>query len=166
VDITDRKKAEQELREAHDDLEKKVKERTKALENKNIALSEVLATITEEKQKIRREIATSVEQVVIPIAMKLKRFVPPEGNILINVLENSLNELIYASLDVLALYSKLSPREIEVCNMVKNGLTSKEISSELNISDTTVQKHRQQIRKKLGITNDKVNMRSYLLNLP
>ncbi|MBN2543928.1 response regulator [bacterium] len=163
--ITERKKAEESLRKAHDELERKVKERTVELEKKNTALKEVLAYISEEKLNIRREITSDIDQVLIPILAKLKRAVDPNNLILVELIESGLRELATSPLNVLSVYSKLSPREIEICNMVKNGLTSKEISAELNIAPTTVQKHRQQMRKKLGITNDKINLRSYLLSL-
>jgi DNA-binding CsgD family transcriptional regulator len=47
----------------------------------------------------------------------------------------------------------LSPREIQILQMVKNGLLSKEISEELNISLHTVNTHRQRILEKLGANN-------------
>jgi DNA-binding CsgD family transcriptional regulator len=47
----------------------------------------------------------------------------------------------------------LSPREIEILQMVKNGLLSKEISDQLCISIHTVNTHRQRILKKLDVGN-------------
>ena len=61
--------------------------------------------------------------------------------------------------------TKLTSREIEICNMIKGGLTSKEISNLLNISSQTVEKHRKNIRNKLGITNKRANLSSYLHKL-
>ncbi|MGH9320040.1 MAG: response regulator [Vicinamibacteria bacterium] len=46
---------------------------------------------------------------------------------------------------------KLTPREIEVLQLVAEGMTNKEIASELAISVKTVEKHRQQVMDKLGI---------------
>ena len=60
---------------------------------------------------------------------------------------------------------RLTPREIEICNMVKGGLTSKEISNLLNISRQTVEKHRKNIRHKLGISNKDINLTSFLQKL-
>jgi len=56
----------------------------------------------------------------------------------------------------------LSPREGEICNMIRNGMSSKEIAGALDISLHTVLKQRQRIRKKLGISNDQANLASYL----
>jgi DNA-binding CsgD family transcriptional regulator len=56
----------------------------------------------------------------------------------------------------------LTPREIEICNMVKGGLASKEISNLLSISYRTVEKHRRNIRQKIGISNKNINLTSFL----
>jgi DNA-binding CsgD family transcriptional regulator len=50
-------------------------------------------------------------------------------------------------------WSALSGREIQILQMIKEGLLSKEISDELNISLHTVNTHRQRILEKLGANN-------------
>jgi DNA-binding CsgD family transcriptional regulator len=60
---------------------------------------------------------------------------------------------------------KLTPREMEVCNLVKNGLANKEIAKVLKISVQTVEKHRRMVRKKLGLNRKNVNLHSYLNSL-
>ena len=60
---------------------------------------------------------------------------------------------------------KLTPREIEVCNMVEKGFTNKEIANFLNLTIQSVEEYRKHIRKKLGLTNKKVNLTSYLRNI-
>ncbi|MBN2441835.1 MAG: helix-turn-helix transcriptional regulator, partial [Spirochaetales bacterium] len=67
--------------------------------------------------------------------------------------------------DISSCFPKLSRRELEICNMVKNGFSNKEIAQSLTLSLLTIEKHRQRIRKKLGITNEKVNLATYLQNL-
>lgn len=47
----------------------------------------------------------------------------------------------------------LSLREIEIIKLIKEGLSSKEISSKLNISSRTVEVHRHNILKKLKLKN-------------
>lgn len=47
---------------------------------------------------------------------------------------------------------KLTPREIEILELVGEGYTSKEISGKLYIGVRTVQKHRERICRKLGIS--------------
>jgi DNA-binding NarL/FixJ family response regulator len=57
---------------------------------------------------------------------------------------------------------RLTSREIEICDMIKGGLASKDISELLNVSCQTIEKHRKNIRKKLGLSNKKVNLASHL----
>jgi DNA-binding CsgD family transcriptional regulator len=56
----------------------------------------------------------------------------------------------------------LSPRELEICSLIRNGYTSKEIAGILNISPETVRTQRKKIRKKLGLIGQKTNLISYL----
>ena len=60
---------------------------------------------------------------------------------------------------------KLTSREIEVCNFVKNGLSSKEIADMLKIAVHTVEKHRRTARSKLGLANKGINLRTYLKSI-
>ena len=61
-----------------------------------------------------------------------------------------------------ALGSVLTMKEKEICHLIKGGLSSKEIAGMLNISTLTVEKHRKNIRRKLGITGKAANLGSYL----
>lgn len=49
--------------------------------------------------------------------------------------------------------NQLSEREIEVINLIRDGLSSKEIASRLNIAIKTVEVHRHNILKKLKVKN-------------
>lgn len=64
-----------------------------------------------------------------------------------------------------SLASRLTPRVIEVAVLVKEGKTNKEMAAILSISVDAVDFHRKNIRKKLGPSHRKVNLRSYLLSL-
>ena len=82
------------------------------------------------------------------------------------MLERELGEIVSPFLDTLnTRYKKLSPREVEICRLVKNGMTSKEIAQVLNLSVRTIQKYRELIRRKLGLIDNETNLRTYLLSL-
>jgi DNA-binding CsgD family transcriptional regulator len=55
--------------------------------------------------------------------------------------------------------------EIKVINFIKEGRTTKEMAELLNASPRTVEVHRDNIRKKLGLRNRKANLQSYLMAL-
>ena len=62
-------------------------------------------------------------------------------------------------------YIGLSPREIQIANLVRLGKTNKDSARMLNITKNAVEFHRNNLRRKLGLKNKKVNLRSYLLSL-
>lgn len=83
-----------------------------------------------------------------------------------NDLETNLNEIIspfYRTLS--ANYAHLTPKEIQVADLVKRGKTTKEIGEIMNSSARAIEFHRINIRKKLGLANQKTNLRFYLLTL-
>jgi DNA-binding CsgD family transcriptional regulator len=59
-------------------------------------------------------------------------------------------------------FSTLTPREIEICGLIRNGYTTKQIAGVLSRSVQTVLKQRKSIRKKLRISNRRTNLASYL----
>ncbi len=149
-DITERRKADEKLRE-----------QTKALEQKNIALSEILGQIELEKKQIKDNVIANAENLLLPVIQKLR--LKGESRKYVQLLLNNLQELTSSFGTKLTLKeSKLTSREIEVCNMIKNGLASKEIASLLNISLRTAEKHRINIRRKLGIIKKDINLASFL----
>jgi DNA-binding NarL/FixJ family response regulator len=60
----------------------------------------------------------------------------------------------------------LTTAEIQVAHLIKGGKNSKDIVDVLNVFSSAVDVCRYRIRKKLGLKNPKVNLRSYLLSLP
>ena len=81
-------------------------------------------------------------------------------------LRESLNNLLSPFISNLEnSYQKLTPRELEICRLINQNLTSKEIASALNTSESTVKNQRKSIRKKLRISGKKINLTSILSQL-
>jgi PAS domain S-box-containing protein len=162
-DITERKKIENALREN----EAKLAEQAKNLEETNTALKVLLSLRNEEKERTEENILSNVKQLINPYLKKLRHTgLNAEQDNLVNIVESNLAE-ITSSLTA-KLFSKnigLTPRELDVANLVKNGLTNQEIAETLCLSDNAVAFHRRNIRTKLGLKRKKVNLRSYLQNL-
>ncbi len=117
-----------------------------------------------EKNKIKDDILANVDEVLMPILKKLK--LKGASRKYTNLLRQNLEDLTSAfGRKISEKRLKLSPREIEICDMIKNGLSSKEISGLLAVSPQTVEKHRKNIREKLGISNKGVNLTTFLQQL-
>lgn len=157
-DITDRREAEDELRRTTLELAQEQKELTE----KNITLKQILDHLAREKKDFRRQLSRELDQTLKPYLKKLMS----KDTVSQRDLE-TLGEMINAVLsresdDFEARYADLTPREKEICDLISDGLSSKQISDCLVLSPATIHKHREQIRKKLKITNKSVNLSSYL----
>jgi len=126
-------------------------------------LRHILEHIEEERQEYKQQICQDVEQAVIPVLKQLQEGIKAAHAGDFEGLEVNLKAILAKDVDVFReRYAKLTPRELEICDLIKEGLSSKEISESLNLSILTVHKHREDIRKKLGITNKNVNLGTYL----
>ena len=161
-EITARFMAEQDLQENNRQL---LLER-KALQETNAALRVVLANIEDEKKRIYENIQLSIEKVVMPILHALMPAVANNKRKYIDLLKTNLEEITspFANRN-LNHYRSLTPMEVNICNMIRNGLRTKEIARLRGVSAATINRHREHIRRKLKITNRQVNLTTYLQSL-
>ncbi|MBD3234806.1 MAG: PAS domain S-box protein [candidate division Zixibacteria bacterium] len=158
LDITEQKNAERIIRDANQRLERE----GELLEKKNVAFNMILSHIEQEKYEVRKQIASSIDRILVPT---LRNLVNEDGSLnqtCYDVLLEGLLDITNKIGGTQYLYSRLSKREVLVCNLIKQGKPSKIIADELGITIKTVQRHRQTIRKKLGITNTAVNLTTFL----
>ena len=156
-EIEERIKSEKALIESESEL----KIQGTALVQKNIALGEIIAQIEIEKSKIKEEINSNVERIIFPLLERLN--IENGETKYVKLIQNHLEKLTSSyGKNITEMSYKLTPREIEICNMIKTGLSSKDMSKLLNISIKTVDKHRRNIRRKLKITNTETNLTSLL----
>ncbi|HDL64344.1 MAG TPA: helix-turn-helix transcriptional regulator [Proteobacteria bacterium] len=161
-DITERKLAEEALK----DSEKLLHLQKKVLEQKNAALREILEQIEIEKQRIKNDVVSNVDNLLFPILQKLKAEISGIPKQYVELLESNLEELASSfGRKISQTTLRLTSREIEICNMVKNGLTSKDIARALNVSIHTINSHRNNIRRKVNINNEKVNLVAFLKSM-
>lgn len=138
-----------------------------ALEEANIALRVLLKQREDDKAVLEQKVITNVKQMVLPYVEKLKRVnLKSKDKAVVDVIESHLREIISPMMHKLANASIiLTPQEIQVASLVKDGKASKEIAKLLNISETTVHFHRKNLRKKFGMSNSRANLRSYLISI-
>jgi DNA-binding CsgD family transcriptional regulator len=151
--------AERELQE----INKQLTVERKALQETNAALRAVLARIEEEKQEINMNVQVNVEKILMPILHALSLELPKAKREYVEMLRANLEELTSPFINHLSnTYRSLTPTEINICNMIKSGLQTKEIAQIRGVSAATINRHREHIRRKLKITNSDVNLMTYL----
>jgi two-component system invasion response regulator UvrY len=75
------------------------------------------------------------------------------GKYICNEIKNNLTEQVIGGVDKKPAINALSQRELEVIARIQQGDSSKEIAGMLNISVKTVEVHRYNILRKLGLKN-------------
>lgn len=157
--IATRISADLELQETNQQL---TMER-KALQEANTALRLVLARIEQEKQEIYRDIKMNVDKILMPILNALTLQLPPSQKKYIEMLQTNLEEIASPFISRLSLsYHSMTPTEIAICNMIRSGMRTKEIAKMRSVSEATINRHREKIRRKLKLTNQDVNLASFL----
>jgi len=135
------------------------------LERKNIALRELLSQLEQEKQNIGRDVKANLEVRVIPVLKRLGNADLPHQTRLqyVRVVEHDLRDITSSFGQHLTHeLSHLTPRETELCNLIRAGMSNKEMANMLGLSIATIERHRHNIRSKLGIQNSGVNLSTFL----
>jgi DNA-binding NarL/FixJ family response regulator len=147
-------------------LVEKLEHKMQELQQKNIALREVLTQIEAEKAEIQKQVIANVDTLLMPVLRKLRKNSSNLEKQHLDLLEQNVRNLTSEfGARVSGKAARLTPRQIEICNMIKGGMTSKEIAEILFVSLRTVETHRNEIRKKLGISQKKTNLTTYLQSL-
>jgi DNA-binding NarL/FixJ family response regulator len=152
-------KAEAELRAAH----RAIQREHKALQEANIALRAVLSRLEEDKQEIKASILANIQKIIMPIVFELELEVKGTQRSYVTLLRQSLQDITSPFLTQISRnHMQLTPVEIAISTMIRNGLSNKEIAQLRSISPATVQRHRENIRRKLCLKNRKINLATYL----
>ena len=162
-EISEHKQAEETLKEKEEELSIK----TNSLEEVNTALKVLLKRRDEDKTELEENLLSNVKELVVPFLLKVKNSqLNPKQLSYINIVESNLNEIISPFLrNLSSKWLNLTPTEIRVAHLIKEGKTTKEIGEMMALSPRTIETHRKNIRKKLGIEKNKGNLRSHLLTL-
>ena len=163
INITAQKLAEKALRESEKDLRGK----GLRLEELNTALKILVEKGAKDREEIEEKVMVNVKEMVLPYVAKLKSTgLDAMQETFTGIIESNLDAIISPFLKNLSSkYLNLTPTEIRVADLVKQGLCTKEIGSLLNSSPETITGHRKHIRKKLQLKDKKLNLRTHLLSL-
>ena len=164
---------QQKLKEAHDQLERRVEERTRELriksenlEEMNTALKVLLKKREEDKIELEEKVIYNVKELILPFLEKLQRSkLDNRQQTCVDIIASNLNDIVAPFAKTLSTrYLNLTPSEIQIANLVKHGKTTKDIADLLNLSTRTIESHRDSIRQKLGIKNKRANLRTHLMS--
>jgi PAS domain S-box-containing protein len=166
------KQAEEELKAHQMQLEKVVKERTEDLEIKNITLQELNTTLKvllkqrdDDKKDMEERFVTNIRNLILPFVEQMKKGRFDVGQQLcLDIIETHLHNIATPLLKNMRQFN-LTPKEIKVAALVRNGRTTKEIAEILNVATGSIDIHRNNIRKKLGLNSRKANLQSHLETL-
>lgn len=148
-------------------MEKQLEEKSNRLQEVNAALKALLRHRDEDKKDFEEALLTNIENLIMPYLKRMKNG-PLDSTqaALLEILESHLSVLTSEFGRTLALqYRVLTPTEMRVAALVRDGKTSKEIADLLCISEKTASFHRNNIRAKLGLRGAGANLRSHLLSL-
>ena len=162
-EITALKLTEEALRKRRQELI----EQKQSLEETYIAMKVLLKQREEDKLELEKKVLNNVKDLVLPYVEKLKNSrMSAKDRTLVDIVDTHLQDIIspllqrFTNAKIL-----LTPQEMQVASLVKDGKTSKEIADVLNVSETTVNFHRKNLRVKFGLRNKRTNLRSYLLSI-
>jgi len=161
--VTEHKRTDEELRIRGREL----KNKSRHLEEVNTALKVLLQRREEDKEQLEANILTNMRELVFPYLNKLKTVRSKvEQQSFLQIIETNLNNIASPFMRTLtANYGNLTPTEIRIANHIREGKFTKEIAFLLNVSIRSVEFHRENIRRKLGMKNKKINLRTFLLSL-
>lgn len=161
-----RQMLERDLQRALEEMEQRVADRTRALEDANTALRVLLDDRAEARAEHDARIAQQIRGLVMPHLGKLRARAGGDRTtaLYLHLIEETLSELTgIAEGGLTGLLERLTPTERDVAQMVLRGLTTKEIARALARGTSTVDFHRNNIRRKLGLGGSGQGLRALLL---
>ena len=162
-EIAERKRAESKLKESQRALE----EKSVALEEVNTALNVLLKNREDDQIQMENAIVANVKDLVMPFVEKLGQSQLDEKQaVYLEIIQDNITAIVSPFLRQMPTqFFDLTPTEIQIADLVRKEKTTKQIAQILNASEKTIEAHRNRMRKKLGLTNQRIQLRDYLMTL-
>jgi PAS domain S-box-containing protein len=163
AEIIERQRTEEVLRQQEAELEIK----SLNMEEMNGALKVLLKKREEDRTELGENVLANIKEMVAPYLEKLRRSNLDANQLnYLSIIENHLQEITSPFLkNITSRHWNLTPKEFQVASLIKDNKTTKEIAEMMNVCAGSIELHRNHIRAKLGLTNKKINLRSFLLTL-
>jgi DNA-binding NarL/FixJ family response regulator len=143
----------------------RIMEQYQSLEKRNAAISQLLTQRKLEREQMEETITQNFEKYIKPSLNYLKMRSDVNE---VNLVETLIEEIVYPfTKKHSSIFDKLTVREIQIASLIKEGRSSEEIAKTLVVSKKTVDFHRANIRKKLGLqteAGERINLVTYLVS--
>jgi DNA-binding CsgD family transcriptional regulator len=160
TDITEKVQAEAALREH----QTKLKEQNELLQQRSAALHELVEQLKTEQETLEAKVRANIDQLIRPVLQNAKEAAgQPKVKGYLEIIDKNLRGITSSfGTAIENEWDSLSRREVEVSQLIRDGLSSKRIAELLGISYRSVTAHRRNIRRKLGLKARKINLPTYL----
>lgn len=141
--------------------------RASKLEQMNAALNILVEHRDVKKEKREVEIIDEFKKLVFPyLEIPAENKTASEISLIFDILNKNIQEILYGEKKTAkTLFKSFTPLEIQVANLIRENKTTKEIASVLGLGTRTVYFHRENIRKKLDLINQKTNLKAFLQSI-
>ncbi len=125
-----------------------------------ITMRNLMKAYEKEKSGVERGISHKIDTLLLPTVEKIRKEKSPDfRNTFLDLLREQLIGLTRGfATEIDGRFLRLTRTEMAVCRLIQAGQASKDIAMELKLSYDTIQTHRKNIRKKLGIRGRKISL--------
>ena len=147
--------------------EKELHEKSEKLEEMNAALRVLLSRMNSDREEMEHKVFVNIRDMIMPYVDRLEVILSGEAQqSYLNIIKTNLQNVVSSFNLQLAKQSvNLTPRELQIANMINEGMSNKDISAILYISNSAVEFHRHNIRKKLNIVDKRINLKTHLRSI-
>lgn len=161
--ITPIKQAEETIRLREHELAQK----TSNLEEANTALRVLLRQQETARKDMEERFVSNTRHFIMEYLQRLKDTqLTPRQQQYIGIIEGHVRDMLSPFLQKMFVLSQLlTPQEMKVASLIRDGRATKEIADILRVTANAVDYHRKNIRKKLGLSGKRTNLQSFLMNV-
>jgi len=151
------------LRQTKAQLRHYLEETKVELEETNGALSFLLKKSEKDRMAMEAKVQSNIENLLNPLLIQLKNSGLTEVQAeQMGMIEQTLEDILSPFAKNMFGHHGFTPAEMEIVRYIKMGKSSKDIAKILGKSIRTIDVHRNAVRKKLGLVNQKANLVDFL----